>query len=129
MTQSANPSLYQRLGGYDAIAAVVDDFFARMMQDPQLNRFFIGHSHDSKRRIRQLTVDMISEATGGPSFYTGRTMKVSHEGLGITENDWDLSVRYLKETLAKFQVPAREQEEVLSFIGRLKEGIVEKTGK
>lgn len=126
MPEETLPSLYRRLGGYEAICAVVDDFFARMMNDPQLNRFFIGHSHDSKRRIRQLTVDMISEATGGPSFYTGRTMKVSHEGLGITPEDWELSVKYLKETLAKFQVPAREQEEVLAFIGNLREGIVEK---
>lgn len=127
MAEKTSPSLYRRLGGYDAICAVVDDFFARMMNDSQLNRFFLGHSHDSKRRIRQLTVDLISEATGGPSYYTGRTMKASHEGLGITPEDWELSVKYLKETLAKFQVPEREQEEVLTFLGNLREGIVEKT--
>lgn len=59
-------SLYQRLGGYDAIAAVVDDFIGRLIADPQATRFFVGHSTDSKQRIRQLVVDQLCAATGGP---------------------------------------------------------------
>ncbi|MER3447538.1 MAG: group 1 truncated hemoglobin [Candidatus Dadabacteria bacterium] len=118
-------SLYERLGGYDAIAAVVDDFFKRMIADPKLGRFFIGLSTDSKRRAQQLTVDFICSATGGPSLYTGRDMKTAHTGLGITEDDWQIASKHLVETLDKFKVPQREKTEVINFVSGLKGTIVE----
>src|SRR5262249_32400601 len=90
----AGPSLYARLGGYDAIAAVVDDFIGRLATDPQLQKFFVGHSQDSVHRIRQLVVDQLCAATGGPCVYIGRDMKTAHKGLGITEADWNASVKH-----------------------------------
>jgi hemoglobin len=117
--------LYARLGGYDAIAAVVDDFFGRMMKDAQLGRFFANLSDDSKKRARQLTVDLLCKVTGGPCFYIGRDMSNAHKGMGINEGDWDQSVKLLKETLNKFKVPEREQGEVLQAISGLKKDIVE----
>src|SRR5947209_17200236 len=92
-------SLYDRLGGYNAIAAVTDDFVGRLVADKQLERFFVGHSTDSKKRIRQHVVDQLCAATGGPCIYTGRTMKDSHAGLGITEAEWDIAGKHLVETL------------------------------
>ena len=89
--QQKPKTLYERLGGYDAIAAVTDDFIGRLVADKQITRFFTGASTDSKKRIRQLVVDQICAATGGPCIYIGRSMKTSHEGLGITEDrnvDW-----------------------------------------
>ena len=83
----AKKSPYQRLGGYDAIAAVVDDFVGRLITDKQFERFFVGHSNDSKKRIRQHIVDQFCAGAGGPCVYTGRTMKDSHVGLGINEAD------------------------------------------
>jgi len=126
VAQEKPKSLYARLGGYDAIALVVDDFFGRMMKDLQLSRFFTGHATDSVKRIRQLTVDKLCADTGGPCYYTGRNMKLVHTGLGITESDWDLSVKHLVATLDKFKVPAREKSEVLSYISGMKADIVEK---
>ncbi len=82
-------SLYQRLGGYDAIAAVSDEFIGRLATDEQEKRFFVGFSNDSKMRIRQLVVDLICKSTGGPCFYIGRDMKTAHAGSGITKADWD----------------------------------------
>jgi len=73
--QSQAKSLYARLGGYDAIAAVSDEFVGRLAGDPQLGKFFVGHSQDSLRRIRQLVVDQLCEATGGPCYYIGRDMR------------------------------------------------------
>src|SRR5437867_1963729 len=73
-------SLYQRLGGYDAIAAVTDDFIGRLATNKQLARFFAGHSKDSLGRIRQHVVEQICAAAGGPCLYTGRDMKTSHQG-------------------------------------------------
>ena len=119
-------SLYKRLGGYDALAAATDDFIGRMATDPQLAKFFAGHSKDSLARIRQLVVDQLCAATGGPCVYIGRDMKTSHAGLGITEKDWDASVRHLVASLDKFNVPAKEKDDVLGAIGGLKKDIVEK---
>jgi len=119
------PTLYKRLGGYDALAAVTDDFLGRLAADPKLGKFLAGHSTDSLQRIRQLIVDQLCAATGGPCFYIGRSMKASHQGLGITEADWDSAVVDLKATLAKFQVPEKEQKEVLTLVSSLKGDIVQ----
>jgi hemoglobin len=119
-------SLYKRLGGYDALAAVTDDFIARLAADPQLQRFFVGHSTDSLKRIRQLIVDQLCQVTGGPCVYIGRDMKTSHAGLGTTQKDWDITVNHLVATLDKFQVPPKEKDEVLAAVSTLKKDIVEK---
>ena len=119
-------SLYERLGGYDAVAAVVDDFVGRLVADKQFERFFVGHSTDSKRRIRQHIVDQFCAAAGGPCVYTGRTMKDSHVGLGISEADWDAAAKHLVATLDKFKVPEPEKKDLLAFVTGLKGDIVEK---
>ena len=120
------PTLYKRLGGYDAIAAVTDEFIGRLSTDVQFKVFFVGHSTDSLKKIRQNVIDQLCAATGGPCVYVGRDMKTSHAGLGITEKDWDASVKHLVATLDKFNVPAKEREEVLAAVGGLKKDIVEK---
>ena len=119
-------SLYDRLGGYNAVAAVVDDFVGRLVADKQFERFFAGHSTDSKKRIRQHIVDQFCAAAGGPCVYTGRTMKDSHAGLNISEADWDAAAKHLVATLDKFKVPEPEKNELLAFVTTLKADIVEK---
>ena len=118
------PSLYKRLGGYDALAAVTDDFIGRLATDPQLGRFFVGLSTDSKNRVRQHVIDFLCAATGGPCLYLGRDMKTAHTGLNITESDWNVSVKALVATLDKFKVPEKEKGEVLAAISGLKGDIV-----
>jgi hemoglobin len=119
-------SLYDRLGGYNAIAAVTDDFIGRLVGDKRFARFFGGHSKDSLKRIRQHIVDQLCEATGGPCVYTGRTMKASHEGLNISEEDWQVAVDHLAATLDKFKVGKREKDELLGAVSKFKNDIVEK---
>jgi len=121
---SAQDSLYKRLGGYDALAAVTDDFLGRLIADPKESRFFVGLSTDSKTKVRQHVVDFLCVATGGPCKYTGRDMETAHTGLNITEEDWNIAVKALGDTLNKFKVPAREQGEVVGAIARLKSKIV-----
>lgn len=123
--ENAQASLYKRLGGYDAIAAVVDDFIGRLATDPELGRFFVGHSTDSLKKIRQLVVDQICEATGGPCYYTGRSMKESHAGMKITAAQWDKGVQHLTATLDKLKVGAKEKQEVLAAVGSLRNDIVQ----
>ena len=118
------PSLYQRLGGYDAIAAVTDDFIGRLLADPQFKHFFDGLSTDSRKRLRQHVVDFLCSATGGPCVYTGRDMKTAHTGLNITEADWNTTVKHLVATLDKFKVPEKEKNEVLTAVSSLKGDIV-----
>jgi hemoglobin len=107
------PSLYKRLGGYDAIAAVTDEFIGRLATDKQEGRFFVGLSTDSKTRVRQHVVDFLCAAT-------------AHTGLGITDADWDIAVAHLVATLDKFKVPAQEKNEVLTAVSGLKKDIVGK---
>jgi len=123
---SESASLYKRLGGYDAIAAVTDDFIGRLISEPKFAKFFTGFSSDSKQRIRQHIVDQLCMATGGPCLYTGRTMKASHAGLGITEDDWNTAVAHLVATLNKFKVPQKEQGELAAILATVKGDIVEK---
>jgi hemoglobin len=123
--QHKETSLYKRLGGYDAIAAVTDDFIGRLATDKSLARFFGGHSKDSLGRIRQLIVDQLCAATGGPCVYIGRDMKTAHQGMGISEADWNASVAHLVATLNKFKVPEREKNEVLGAVSSFKNDIVE----
>jgi hemoglobin len=124
--EKAAPSLYKRLGGYDAIAAVVDDFLGRMASDPKLGRFFTGLSTNSKMRVRQLIVEQLCAATGGPCVYVGRDMKSAHAGAGISEADWDIAVKHLLATFDRFKVPEKERSEVIAAIASMKGDIVEK---
>lgn len=126
MADMKEKSLYSRLGGYDALAAVTDDFLDRLEKSKTLGRFFVGLSDDSAVKLRQHVIDFLCMATGGPCKYGGRDIKVVHTGLEISEADWDENVKLLKETLAKFNVPAKEQGEVLGAVSCLKKDIVEK---
>lgn len=119
-------SLYERVGGYNALAAVVDDFIGRLVADKQFEKFFIGHSIDSKKRIRQHILDQFCAATGGPCVYIGREMKTSHAGLGITDADWEAAAKHLTASIDKFKVPEKEKGELLAFVTSLKKDIVEK---
>jgi len=119
-------SLYERIGGYNALALVVDDFIGRLVSDKQFDKFFVGHSNDSKKKIRQHILDQFCAATGGPCVYTGRDMKTTHAGLGITEADWNAAAKHLTESLDKFKVPEKEKNELLAFVTSLKKDIVEK---
>jgi len=123
---AAGKTLYQRPGGYDAVAAVVGELFARMIPNEQLGKYFIGLSDDSKKQVQQLTVDFVCSATGGPYIYTGRDMKTSHDGLGITESDWEVNVNILVGILDEFKVQEPEKKELLGILSGLKPSIVEK---
>jgi hemoglobin len=114
-------SLYDRLGGKDAITAVVDDFVANVAADKRINAFF---AHTDIPRLKKNLVDQLCAATGGPCTYTGRDMKTAHKGMGITDADFNALVQDLTKSLNKFNVPAKEQGELLGILGPLKPQIV-----
>jgi hemoglobin len=117
-------TLYERLGGYDAIAAVADNLLPRLENDTQLGRFWANRGDDGIAREKQLLVDYLCSSAGGPLLYTGRDMLTSHRGMGITESDWQIFIGHLKATLAEFQVPGKEQDDVLAFIDSTRADIV-----
>jgi hemoglobin len=107
-------SLYKRIGGYDVIAAVIDDLFALMRADSRFARFGAGRSLDSRRRAQQLTVDLICSASGGPCYYMGRDMRTSHAGLQITESEWEAVIQMTGKALQNHSVGLQEE---LAFLG------------
>jgi hemoglobin len=125
MSNEAGRSLYQRLGGYDAIEAVCSDLLPRLMADPGLGRFWQNRGEDGIQREKQLLVDYLCNAAGGPVYYTGRDMKSSHAGMGISNSDWQALIDHLTATLDKFGVPDAEKIDLLAFIDSTKADIVE----
>jgi len=118
-------SLYARLGGYDAISAVTDNLLPRLMNDPQLGRFWAHRGEDGLKREKQLLVDFLCASAGGPMYYTGRDMSTSHKGMKISASDWETFIGHIQACLDSFQVPDQERGEVLAFIDSTRADIVE----
>ena len=115
MTEST-PSLYERLGGYDAVCAVADNLLPRLQADAQLGRFWQNRGDDGVAREKQLLIDFLCHNAGGPVYYTGRSMTLAHKGMGITESDWQAFTGHLQDTLAHFNLADAERNDVLAFI-------------
>jgi hemoglobin len=114
-------TLYDRLGGYPAISAVVDDFVKNVAADKRINRFFANANID---RLKARLVEQICQGTGGPCVYTGRDMRSVHAGMGIRGKDFDALVQDLAKSLNKFKVPAREQKQLVAILAPMKKDIV-----
>ena len=122
---SKEKSLYGRLGGKPVITAVVDDFVARVAGDPRINRFF---TNPDIALLKVRLIDHICEASGGPCKYTGKDMQTAHQGMGITNADFDALVDDLVTTLDKFKfwIPEQEKNELLAVLRPLRKDIVTK---
>jgi hemoglobin len=120
-TSPPNRSLYERLGGKDAITAVVNDFVGRVGQDERINQRF---ANAEVPRLKQLLVEQICQAAGGPCQYSGRDMKTAHKGMGIRDEEFGALVEDLVASLAQLKVPEPEQKELLGALAGLKGDIV-----
>src|SRR5690348_4097618 len=114
-------SLYERLGGVDAIRAVVDDFVANVAADKRINKFF---ANTDIIRLKRNLVNQICQGTGGPCVYTGRGMREVHAGMGVRASHFNALVGDLGKSLKKFKVPAREQKELVAILAPMKKDIV-----
>jgi len=127
MSTNVQPSLYERLGGVYSIAAVVDDFIDRIMNDPKLNANPLvdeAHHRVAKAGFKYLVTEMVCWATGGPQKYTGRSMFDSHAHLNISPSEWQAFLDDFQQTLDKFQVPATEQKELFDIVESTRKDIV-----
>ena len=118
-------SLYKRLGGYDAIAGFVHDLMPRLRSDAALSVYWKGISEDSARRGDQLIIDFLCAAFEGPVYYMGRDMRLSHQGMGITEAEWAIFMTHVAAAFDSVGVAPREKAEFLQCAEGLKWDIVE----
>jgi hemoglobin len=118
-------TLYERLGGYDGITGFVNDLLPRLESDSQLGRFWQNRGDDGIKREKQLLIDYLCSNAGGPIYYTGRDMKVSHEGMEISESDWTIFLGHAGDTMVALNVPKQECDDVVAFVLSLKNEIVE----
>lgn len=132
-TANANKSLYERLGGQQAIAAVVDDFVNRAAADPKVNFVRQGHPNskwqptpENVAKLKASVTRFIVQATGGPQEYNGPSMADVHKGMEISDEEFGAFAADLKASLDKFNVPQKEQTELLNAVGGLKDQIVGK---
>ena len=115
-------SLYERLGGIKAITGVVENFRDRVAGDNRINQKF---AKTDLGRLREMLIDQVCEAAGGPCRYTGRSMKDAHAGMKVTSGEFDALVADLVATLNHFKVGKTEHDEILAVLGPLKTDIVE----
>ena len=113
--------LYDRLGGYNAISAVVDDFVGNVAADKRINKFF---ANANVPRLKARLVEQLCAASGGPCIYTGADMKTAHAGMGVRNRDFDALVQDLVKSLNKFKVPKAEQKEIASVLLPMRKDIV-----
>lgn len=122
-----NRSLYERLGGVYSISIVVDDFIDRIMADARLNanpRVDEAHHRVTPAGFKYLVTEIVCQATGGPQTYTGRSMADSHKHLLITEQEWEAFMDDFQQTLDKFDIPQRAQDELKAIVLSTKADIV-----
>jgi hemoglobin len=118
------PSLYERLGGYDGIAAYIALVFPRVAQHPELTHMFRGHGKDSQQRQFQLVVELVCQKTGGPCAYIGRPMPPVHDGLGITEANWTTFMKIIADGMEEKRYPPDVRAEFLQVWRGFREGVV-----
>ena len=123
-TQVAQKSLYERLGGLEAITAVVDEFIKNLAGDERVNKK-LAKSGMNVPRVRLHLIEQVCAATGGPCKYTGLSMKTTHKNMGVTEGEFTAVVEDLTKALDKFNVPEAEKGELLGALAALKGDIVE----
>jgi len=128
ISAAKDKTLYERLGGKKAIAAVVDEFVGRVAMDARINHFFAQTAADPDRlkTFKMKLVDQICQASGGPCKYTGKDMKSAHEGMGIASGDFNALVEDLTGALDKFKVGEKEKSELLGALAPMKPDIVTK---
>jgi hemoglobin len=121
------PSLYVRLHGEEGLRKIVDDFVDKVVASENIREMHKKHFREGDvAGLKRKLLDQLGEATGGPEKYSGKNMKDAHQGLGITDADFDALVDSLKTALEQNHVGKAEQDELLGMLGSLRKEVVEK---
>jgi hemoglobin len=133
-TQQSEPTLYDRFRAVDttgapvqgrsAIGVVVESFVANMVADSRVNSRFKDMKPEVRGRLTSSLADQLCQAAGGPCSYYGKDMKTVHQGMKITEAEWNATVENMVKALDKHKVAEREKKDVLAALGPMKGDIV-----
>ena len=118
-SEGTQKTLYQRLGGYDVIAAIFDNIGSRVSDDPELSQFLRNIDEETGKRNREISMDVLCDLTGGPCSYIGRDAKMVHKELGITDEHWQSVLEYMDETLDELNIGNDEKKDFLAIIASL----------
>lgn len=124
MLKSSKGTLYERIGGEKAIAAVINEFYNRMLQDDRVNHHFVGTNME-RLRNHQITYFM-SYALGGPKKYEGSTLRAAHAGLQISSEEYEIAIKHLNSSLRKYNVPIEDIAKIEAFLRSVKPHIINK---
>lgn len=116
-------SLYEKIGGKESVACVVDDFYKLVLADDTVSSFFV-HTDMEKQRRHQTA--FISFALGGPKQYSGRSMEKAHEGLNLQPQHFDAIAKHLGEAMAAHGVPQEDINTALGHVASLKDAVLYK---
>jgi hemoglobin len=127
-TSPHHETLYDRLGERRGIEALVDTFAANCVSDTRINKYFfaVASNPEHLAMFKHNLADQICEAAGGPCVYKGRDMKTAHQGMGISDQDFNALVEDLVKALDKAEVLKADQETLLGILGPMRKEIVEK---
>src|SRR5215469_6708059 len=114
-------SLYDRLGGLDAINALTESWVARVGGDERANKKF---ARTDIARLKKEVIDQLCEATGGPCTYTGRSMKDTHAGMKTTARQFEVVMQYLRATLIVLRISKVEQVDLVDLLRPMRDDIV-----
>ena len=118
-SDSDQKTLYQRLGGYDVVAAILDNWGTRVFDDPELSLFLTDIDEEMGEKGRELALDLLCDLTGGPCVYTGRDVKMVHKEVGITDEHWRSVLEYMGETLGEMNIGDDEKTDFIAIIAGL----------
>lgn len=108
-----NGTLYDRMGGAEGVASMVDEFYGRVLSDPILKPHFEGVPMD---RLTKMQEEFFSSAMGGPIVYTGRPLSQVHAHLEISQKEFQQFTEHLIATLEEKGV---SQQEILDLISKV----------
>jgi hemoglobin len=109
-------SLYETIGGHDALEVVVEDFYCRVLDDDHLAGFYAG---SNMKCVKARQVEFLSAVLGGPGPYTGTPMRQVHEGRGITMHHFDIVAGHLADSLCAAGLHPDTITEILRAIAPL----------
>jgi hemoglobin len=115
-------TLYEKVGGEETVAKVVDEFYKRVLADQTVSPFFKETDMDRQRRHQTA---FISFALGGKA-YTGKSMAVVHKGMNLQPQHFDTIVKLLSETLSDFRVSQEDVRQIAAKVETLREDILYK---
>ncbi|MEO8878215.1 MAG: group 1 truncated hemoglobin [Polyangiaceae bacterium] len=121
---TAPQTLYDRLGGKDGVAAVIDSLIKNVSADPDIKKFFAKDTGPKLDHFKQMLNDQICEAAGGPCKYAGKDMKTAHAGMKINDAQWDAFVKDFTLATAENKVGDKELGELLAIVAPMHDDIV-----